>query len=208
MLPQSQLPLSAASRLPDLKVLATQLDLGFDQLLEHTLTVGRPRMGRAGAPPREALNVDTDRRVKAAAEGVGLELLAAGRRAVHKLSQGTPESELSQGEQIGLEAIVLLTGRPALLIQEGRFFPPPQAWRVLEDHRAQIEATFPRVGRIEVDGHPELDWVGTGFLVADGVLMTNRHVAKVFCRRDAPGRWSFEPGMAARVDFVQEFGSD
>ena len=52
--------------------------------------------------------------------------VAAGHRAVQKILRGGPETPLAPSEQIGLEAIVLLVGRPALLIQDGRFLPPPE----------------------------------------------------------------------------------
>ncbi len=84
--------------------------------------------------------------------------------------------------------------------------PPCHPWEKLEDHRDAIEATLKSVGRIELDGHPALDWVGTGFLVAPDVIVTNRHVAKEFSRQGADAAWSFEPGMVPRVDFAEELG--
>ena len=101
----------------------------------------------------------------------------------------------------------MMTGRPAILIQDGRFFPPPKDWAKLEDHRDAIQKVLPSVGRIEVTGHPEYQWIGTGFLVADDVCATNRHVAKEFCRQEGAGRWSFEPGMTSRIDYVEELGA-
>jgi hypothetical protein len=50
-----------------------------------------------------------------------------------------------------------------------------------------------------------LEWVGTGFLVAPSVLMTNRHVADEFSRRDFGDRWRFIPGITAQIDFAEEF---
>ena len=47
--------------------------------------------------------------------------------------------------------------------------------------------------------HPALEWIGTGWLVADDVVMTNRHVAKEFTRQDGRN-WVFEPGMRGRID--------
>jgi V8-like Glu-specific endopeptidase len=152
-----------------------------------------------GAPPEELPDPDMAYRRGA---------VEAGLRAAEKVRVEGLDAELSEAEQFGLEAIVLLEGRPALLIQNGAFFPPPPAWRdILEPERTTIEGNFTSVGRIELTGHPSYAWVGTGFLVARDVIMTNRHVAKVFCRMERYRKWGFEPGMSASIDYVEEFGS-
>ncbi|TKA98380.1 trypsin-like peptidase domain-containing protein [Cereibacter changlensis] len=108
-------------------------------------------------------------------------------------------------EQVeGLESIVLTVGRPALLIRSGRFDAPPETWAMLEGNRDVIEALFRSIGRIELDGHPSLEWVGTGFMIAPGVLATNRHVVQEFARLSPQGKWVMEPGVSARVDFAEE----
>ena len=104
-----------------------------------------------------------------------------------------------------MEAIVLLVGRPALLIQDGRFAAAPADWSVLEENRDAIQKTIRSVGRVEVQGHPNLEWIGTGFLVARDVLMTNRHVAMEFTSPRGNGKWGITPGMRARIDFREEF---
>lgn len=133
------------------------------------------------------------------------QVLEHGRRAVEKLRQ-QDDPDLSEEELFGLEAIVLLQGRPAILIQEGHFFPPPNEWQILEQMRGVVEKTCHSVGRIEVTGHPSLEWIGTGFLVGEDVIMTNRHVAQEFAHLGQRRKWGFEPGMAARIDFVEELG--
>jgi S1-C subfamily serine protease len=133
-------------------------------------------------------------------------ILVAGRSALLKVKKDGEAADLNTTEVAGLEAIVLITGRPALLIQGGKFFPAPANWKALEDHRADIERNLQSVGRINVIGHPSLDWIGTGFLVAEDVLMTNRHVAKQFSWSNGAG-WRFEPGMTPSVDYLEELGS-
>jgi len=59
--------------------------------------------------------------------------------------------------------------------------------------------------QVEVKGHPAMDWIGTGWLVAPDVVITNRHVAKEFSRQSGRS-WVFEPGMKGRIDFHEEFG--
>jgi S1-C subfamily serine protease len=122
-----------------------------------------------------------------------------------KVAEGR-EGDLDEDELFGLEAIVLLEGRPAILIQEGDFLPPPHEWSRLTDRRAPIREVIARAGRVEVNGHVSLDWLGTGFLVGPTTLMTNRHVAREFCSRAADS-WTFRPGMTTRIDFLEELGS-
>ncbi len=62
------------------------------------------------------------------------------------------------------------------------------------------------VGRIDLSGGT-LDWVGTGWLIAENIIVTNRHVALKFVQRRGDG-FSFSMGLtdriAADVDFLQE----
>jgi S1-C subfamily serine protease len=58
-----------------------------------------------------------------------------------------------------------------------------------------------------VGGSPSFDWLGTGFLVAPDVVLTNRHVAVEFARAQGAG-WSFRSGMSAGVDFNAELGAE
>jgi hypothetical protein len=149
--------------------------------------------GEARDPVAEAT-----RRERARLVGNGIEGLA-------KLAEGRGR-DLKADERLGLEAIILLEGRPAILIQEGDFLPPPHEWSRLNERREPICEAIARSGRVEVDGHLNLDWLGTAFLVGPGTLMTNRHVAQEFCARDGD-EWSFRPGMTTRVDFLRELGS-
>lgn len=131
-------------------------------------------------------------------------VLEDGATGLEKLAKD-PDAELSEPERFGVEAIVLLEGRPALPVQGGDFWNPPEEWRSLLGHRAAIRESIARVGRIDVTGHPDLDWIGTGFLVADDVVMTNRHVAAEFSRRDGDS-WTFSSGRSARIDLLEELG--
>jgi glutamyl endopeptidase len=142
--------------------------------------------------------VEATRRERARLVGKGIDGLV-------KVAEGR-ERELHADERFGMEAIIVLEGRPAILIQEGDFLPPPQAWARLVDHRERIGEVIARSGRVEVRGHVNLDWLGTAFLVGPGTLMTNRHVAQEFCAQHGDG-WSFRPGMTTRVDFLRELGS-
>jgi Trypsin-like peptidase domain len=165
--------------------------------------VERLRAERRAAPMRPLVAggdpiVEATRRERARLVGKGIDGLA-------KVADGRAR-DLHADERFGMEAIILLEGRPAILIQEGDFLPPPRAWERLVDHRERIGEVIARSGRIEVRGHLNLDWLGTAFLVAPGTLMTNRHVAAEFCAREGD-TWTFRPRMTTRVDLLRELGS-
>ncbi len=114
------------------------------------------------------------------------------------------------GGNLQLEAIVRRFGRPVLFIQQGTYAEPEsEKWRgALEAARANLEAVIPSIGRIEARNHPTLPWMGTGWLVAPEVLVTNRHVAVEFGRKKG-GRFVFKRNparkrMRGRIDFREE----
>lgn len=93
----------------------------------------------------------------------------------------------------GLEAIILRFARPVHLVQDGTFssvadgFPHSESVAgILEQARTGLEAAIPSVGRIELRNH-RLAWVGTGWLAAPGLAVTNRHVAQEFAERTERG---------------------
>jgi hypothetical protein len=171
-------------------------------------------LSRVVPTPRRVAHAVTDERrlpagnaLEVALEHERMRVVEAGKRALQKIRLHGEHAALDADEMQGGEALILLTDRPAILIQEGHFFPPPVRWQSLERVRANIERTLPSVGRIELSGHPEFDWVGTGFLIAEDIILTNRHVAKDFCQGGKGGRWVFEPGIESWIDYREEFGT-
>jgi len=138
--------------------------------------------------------------VARAVEQRRLDVLDAGLSGLAKVQQEGPSAPLSPDESTGLEAIILTVGRPAIMFRDGHFDEPPTEWNVLDQSRDRIEKAARSIGRIQVVGNPLYPWVGTGFLVAEGVVMTNRHVAKVFSAKSGDGAWMFQAGMSANVD--------
>src|SRR5689334_6051239 len=63
-------------------------------------------------------------------ESIG-QLLERGASALQKVARNT--SDLTNEETFGLEAVLLLYGRPSLLVSEGRLASVPPFWNVLED---------------------------------------------------------------------------
>ena len=99
--------------------------------------------------------------------------------------------------------MLLLYGRPALLVRDGRLAPVPAFWNLLEDQRDDIEMVQRGVGRIELFGHPEYDWAGSGFLVGETTLLTSRRVAELFVERQGEA-FQFRPGITAWLDYRAE----
>lgn len=112
------------------------------------------------------------------------------------------------------ESIILRVGRPVLTILNNEAqlaFDEIESeiWRSkLEVASQNVGAAIRSVGRIELQYHPRMDWVGTGWLVGESVVVTNRHVAEVFARSDGHG-FVFRQGindrrMTSRIDLLEE----
>lgn len=161
------------------------------------------RTRRMGLPTLEAGEFKD---IETAAREELKRLLEKGLVALNKIDREGENAVLEKDEEVGLEAIIQIYGRPAILIQNNHFFPPPEGWEILEEKRNSIEKNCKSVGRIEVPGHPRLSWVGTGFLVAEDTIMTNKHVAREFCCRGNHREWIFESGINPCIDYVEELG--
>jgi hypothetical protein len=194
------------------------LDLLEERLINDPASVLPDELLAGSAPPRAGdtggsraivggLPPATPAPLTASPAEVRAPLVRDARRAIASIRREGSAADLPPSENLALEAIIVATGRPAILIMNGSFMAAPAGWEILDQVKTNIETTARSVGRIEVTGHPTLEWVGTGFLVAKNVLMTNRHVAKEFARQKSAKTWVFEPGMAARVDYREEIGA-
>ncbi|MGO7359985.1 hypothetical protein ACCS66_35505 [Rhizobium ruizarguesonis] len=111
------------------------------------------------------------------------------------------------------ESITLRRERPILSIHDSR---PERSFKDEADSliwKERLDKATPALdiairaaGRIELAGG-DLDWVGTGWLVHDDILVTNRHVAAEFALRDGSG-FVFKQGndwpVTAAIDFLEE----
>jgi endonuclease G len=126
--------------------------------------------------------------------------------ALDKLATDRHE-QLSPEEMFGLEAIVMKQNRPAVFVRNGTYDTlTDTAWLDLNDEkiRERINPLFPLIGRIELPPPAIPPYLGTGFVVAPGVMMTNRHVARVFA--DGLGKTiRYTPGDAF-INFKREVG--
>jgi V8-like Glu-specific endopeptidase len=124
------------------------------------------------------------------------------------------ESEVSAYERRVAETIVRPSARPVLAIRDNKFTteflgPDSETWKArLNGARQVLDAVIPAIGRVELRNNPDFLWVGTGWLVADDIIVTNRHVAREF-GRGTPAGFVFRLGVngqqSARVDFLEEF---
>lgn len=141
--------------------------------------------------------------------GRGLSTDAA-RSAVTDMREG-----IYAGSDPALEAIVERFTRPVYLVQESRYHRPQdfedseQIADRLETARPAVEPTIPSVGRIDLRNGLK-PWAGTGWVVAPGIVATNRHVAEEFAQGTATGGFTFKrhfpaPPVAATLDWFHEF---
>ena len=137
-----------------------------------------------------------DRLPREVAEGGGFRFPMA--RSAEALRGGMEavvrDRPLSDSEMFGLEAIINAEIRPAVDIVDGKFQVTHPLWTHLSTDagiRGRLEDTIPSVGRIELPGDARYPYGGTGFLVGERLLMTNRHVAAIFARSFATRFASF-----------------
>ena len=90
---------------------------------------------------------------------------------------------------------------PSLRIEHRTYPAASNTWRgKLEEHRTQIERVIPYVGRLETTRCGREKVEGTGWLVREDVVVTNRHVA------NAIGPSLADATARLRIDFVEENG--
>ena len=123
------------------------------------------------------------------------------------------ESAFGEDAALEQESIVMRRQRPVLAIRNNRVELEfrdridSEVWKArLEQAMPALDKAVRAVGRIELVGG-RLDWVGTGWLVHDSIMVTNRHVASEFAARGGDGftfRMGADGEVAASVDFLQE----
>lgn len=181
-------------RLDNLKKMLRQVDPklkaeGLSETLESRSTSGT-----------ENLTLDT-RRVDPARMEAAM--------AFESLDRVANNQKVDAEQQFVLEAIVMPYHRPVVDIVDDQMKVDQLTtkWEHLgtDGLKSRIESCLLSVGRIQVPSLPSLPYAGTGFIVGDGVLMTNRHVAAIFAA--GVGRsLQFQSGLDASVDFYREIG--
>ena len=124
--------------------------------------------------------------------------------AVRKLQMG---KEIDDREAMLIEAIIIPERRPAIDIVGGTYSVDHKDWLQYDRNptfRANIETAIPSVGRIELPDHWSAPFGGTGFIVGDNLIMTNRHVAEIFARGLGEKGLHFISGQSAAIDLLRE----
>lgn len=117
-----------------------------------------------------------------------------------------------------LEAIILAELRPAYFIVDDEIQmsdspveEDPDLVDAITARKEDLEKVGRSVGRVDLFNHWNLSYGGTGWLIDDGIAVTNRHVARVFAEIDWSGKYRFKKGifndeMEARLDYVRQRG--
>jgi hypothetical protein len=125
------------------------------------------------------------------------------------------DTEVTAYERRVAETIVRPSARPVLVIRNNKVTteflgPESEIWAArINGASSMLNAVIPAIGRVEVKNNADFAWVGTGWLVADDIIVTNRHVAREF-GRGTPSGFVFRTGIngglqSAHVDFLEEF---
>jgi hypothetical protein len=134
-------------------------------------------------------------------------IAARGREALGALAD-RDEARLVAAPRLleGLEAIVRTEGRPSFLVRNGevdRSTSPLGNWGDTLDVSADLlRDALACVGRIDLAGAPQ-GFAGTGFLVHEDAILTNRHVLQAVATGEHDGSWRIKPGAA--IDFGHEY---
>lgn len=162
----------------------------------------RSAMRTTGPSPGEGATV-----AAAAAD----EVLASTARAFEKVERGLSPTALTDVEASALEAIIHVTGRPAMTYLDGRVEMPPQGagenerWRVLvATARSKINRVSASVGRVDLGHSAGLpDPRGTAWLIREDLAITNRHVADDLVENpsDDPAAWRLDGSLMPTLNF-------
>ena len=114
-------------------------------------------------------------------ESLGPGNVTAAESGLQKLAEDRAQ-EITPNEMFGLEAIVLPKNRPVAFVRGELYDDLDHPWVSLNDDvvKRRIASLLPLIGRVEVPSSPILPYAGTGFVVGQGLIATNRHVAQLF----------------------------
>jgi hypothetical protein len=170
-----------------------------------TITVEAAQRRLASSAGRKALLDSLERRMKTGSAAkpesaaARQELLGVTEQLVVKLGEEGEAATLTTAQKIQVEALVRLHDRPAtpVLLRDSEqtidaLDPDLETWSgTVQGALPFIKKVLPSVGRIDGDHLHR----GTGFVVAPGLVMTNRHVLETIAapvpRSTNPASWVF-----------------
>jgi hypothetical protein len=139
---------------------------------------------------------------------VAVEVVKGAESGLAKAENNDPR--MTMRERVGLEAVVLTDGtRPSLTVKDG-FVDLADAtvgqWDLpLGMFRDAIRRVIAAVGRINIPLQP--GFAGTGFVIAPGLMATNRHVLEEIATQDGNGKWTLKWPNETTIDFIGEDGA-
>jgi len=135
------------------------------------------------APGRDLLEIPRPAPPRSFLEGLGatMEVEPTVDSGLQKLAEDRVH-EITPNEMFVLEAIVMPQNRPVIFVRGDSYDDIGEPWLGLNatETKNRIARLLPSIGRIEVPLLPQYPYGGTGFVVGEGLLMTNRHVAQLF----------------------------
>jgi endonuclease G, mitochondrial len=129
---------------------------------------------------------------------------ATARSGLDKLAKNQ-DAKVSPDELRGVEAIILPKLRPVVFVRNNAYDQlTHELWTHLnaDPVKTRLNPLLPSIGRIELP-NSSIPYGGTGFVVGPGLVMTNRHVARLFAEGLGSRRLVYRSGDAA-VDFKRE----
>ncbi len=138
------------------------------------------------------------------------QVLADADDALRALAQEGDQAKITDRQLSGLEAIIVPDGtRPSLFVQDDDVDPSVEdagTWQLpIAGMRLAIGDVARSVGRINI-GQGTMDYQGTGWVVASGLILTNRHVLEALVGGPDPdkhGNWDLPKHVT--IDFAAEF---
>jgi endonuclease G len=137
-------------------------------------------------------------------------MIVAANSGLEKLKRDRPAEDFSPPEMDAVEAIIFPEERPAVDVIDGNFHVTHPLWLDLNQGAIhdRLVQSIPSIGRIGLPGQSRYPYAGTGFVVGEGLLMTNRHVAEIFASGLGTKSLSFRSGWSVDIDFLRERGRD
>jgi V8-like Glu-specific endopeptidase len=140
---------------------------------------------------------------------IAAEIMKSNRSTLERLGGDDPETlGADSGFMSSLEVIVRSDGsRPSFMVRQGAVdlkTSPAGSWasQIEASAMSDLPAALSCVGRLD-DPASKQGFQGTGFLIQDNLIVTNRHVLQVIADADAGGAWTFHPGVV--IDFGHEY---
>lgn len=146
------------------------------------------------------------------ARAAATEALSQAESALNKVANDESLSNLTEVEVAGLEAIIEVTGRPAVRYLDGKVQPPVSVlgenahWQVvIVTAKNKINRASGAVGRVAISNNLGLNEpLGTGWRTGPDLIVTNRHVVKdmVANPQEPTSAWKLEVARKPFIDFA------